>query len=275
MIGGFAVDRSGDLIIAEPIFSRVRKIRVDDGAVTPVAGKRGRLIGGDRGLAVKAGVSAWSVSIDAEGNIFIVEADRIRRVDARTGLIRTIAGSGKRNSSGDGGPALKAGFLHANGLAIDPAGNLFVSQGDGGDSYRIRRIDSATGVIQTIAGPGKPDVRGDQGPAVLARVRPDGLALKRNGDLLIVDGFDDRVRLIDARAQVISTVAGTTKGFAGDGGPASQARLNEPCGIALDSDENLYIAEFGNNRVRRVDAKTGLIETVAGNGRPKRIVGHK
>lgn len=263
---GMTVDPFGDLILAA--VETVRKVRVSDGTVSAIAGKPGSRFGGDAGPAIDAGVSALSVSVDDAGNLYIAGGERIRRVDARTGLITTVAG-GRFDSSGDGGPALNAGLFRANSVAIDGSGNLFIAQGDGGDSYRIRRVDAKTGLIQTIAGPGQAGELGDGGPAIAAHLRPVGLALKRNGDLLIVDGFSSRVRLIDGRTQLIRTSAGTKSGFGGDGGLAEKARL-APLGIALDSEENIYIADFLNNRIRRVDAHTGVIQTIAGNGRPNR-----
>jgi streptogramin lyase len=113
---------------------------------------------------------------------------------------------------------------------------------------------------------------GDGGPALTAGLQsPSGVLLDPNGNLFVVDPVNDLVRRIDAKTGIIATVAGTVKGYGGDGGPAIKAKLNNPSGIAMDANGNLYIAEFVNNRVRRVDARTGIITTGAGNGLPKRI----
>jgi len=113
---------------------------------------------------------------------------------------------------------------------------------------------------------------GDDGPARSATLQsPSNLLLDRQGNLFVLDPVNDRVRRIDAKTGVITTIAGSTKGFGGDGGPAVKAKLDNPSAMAIDSLGNLYIAEFVNNRVRRVDARTGIITTVAGNGLPHRI----
>ena len=127
-----------------------------------------------------------------------------------------------------------------------------------------------SGIIDTFAGLGKEGLQGDGGPALQAGLDyPSDLLIEKSGSILVVNV--DRVRRIDAVTKLITTVAGTTKGFAGDRGPATKAKLNNPAGIALDPNGNLYISEFVNNRVRRVDAKTGIITTVAGNGLPARV----
>jgi DNA-binding beta-propeller fold protein YncE len=213
--------------------------------------------------------------MDADGNLYVVDLgnNRIRRVDAKTGIISTVAGSGNRDSSGDGGSALLAGLEYPSSIAIDRSGNLYISQyGYGSDSHRIRRVDAKTGIIETFAGLGKAGLWGDGGPALQASLQsPSDLLFDAAGSLFVVDPVNDRVRRIDAPSGIITTFAGTTKGFGGDGGPAAKAKLNNPSSITFDSAGNLYIAEFVNNRVRRIDAKTGIITTVAGNGLPHRI----
>ncbi|HUJ71301.1 MAG TPA: hypothetical protein VLZ30_03600 [Verrucomicrobiae bacterium] len=269
------VDKAGDLIVSEFTADRIRKIHPQNGSVSSVAGAARISFAGDGGPSEAAGLSRPSgMALDANGNLYIVDMDnnRIRRIDNRTGIISTVAGSGKRDSSGDGGPAVLAGLEYPSGVAIDSANNIYISQfGYGPDSHRVRRVDAKTGLIETIAGAGKVGLRGDGGLALPASLQsPSGLAFDRAGNLFVVDPVNDRVRRIDGRSGIISTFAGTTKGFAGDGGPAANAKLNNPSGIAFDSDGNLYIAEFVNNRVRRVDAKTGIITTIAGNGLPNR-----
>ena len=267
------VDTTGHLIAAEFTVDRVSRIDPISGSVTTVAGGRRLAFSGDGGPAIHAGLNRPEfVTTDASDNVYIADMgnSRIRRVDAKTGIITTVAGSGKRDSSGDGGPALDAGLDYPNSVAVDRGGNLFIAQyGYGTGSCRIRRVDARTGVITTVAGSAKAGLIGDDGPALSAGLKdPSGVLFDQIGDLYVVDPINDRVRFIDAKTQNIRTIAGSTKGLGGDGGQAIRARLDNPSSIAVDSEGNLYIAEFVNHRIRRVDARTGVIQTVAGNGLP-------
>ncbi len=275
-ISSLAVDTAGNLIASEFTVDRVRRIDPISGSVTTIAGGGESRFSGEGGSAIRAGLSRpESVITDARNNIYFADMgnSRIRRVDALTGVITTVAGSGKRDSSGDGGPALDAGLDFPNSVAMDGDGNLFIAQyGYGPDSHRIRRVDAKTGIITMVAGMAKAGLTGDGGPALSAGLQsPSDLLFDRMGNLYVVDPVNDRVRLIDAKSRSIRTIAGSTKGFSGDGGPAIKARLNNPSAIALDSEGNLYIAEFGNHRIRRVDATTGVIQTLAGTGLPNHI----
>jgi DNA-binding beta-propeller fold protein YncE len=272
-IDSLAVDIAGNLIATEFTVDRVIKIDPTTGSVSTIAGATTHEFSGDGGPAVNAGLSRPThVTIDADNNIYFVDMghNRIRRVDAKTAIITTVAGSGRRDSTGDGGPALGAGLEWPNCVAVDRDGNLYIAQyGDGQESHRIRRVDAKTGIITTFAGLAKAGLTGDGGPALSAGLQsPSDLLLDSMGNLYVVDPVNDRVRFIDAQTQNIKTIAGSTKGFGGDGGPAIRSRLDNPSGIAVDSDGNLYIAEFVNHRIRRVDGHTGAIETVVGNGLP-------
>lgn len=200
---------------------------------------------------------------DRTGSLHIADdwAHRIRKVD-QSGVITTIAGNGISGFSGDGGPAKLAMVSFPTGLTFDHNGNiLFTDQGN----YRVRKIDTQ-GVITTIAGNGTIGYSGDGGPAINASFSlMYGLAVDRTGNIYICDTGNNVIRKIDT-AGIITTVAGNgTAGFSGDGGPATQAMLNFPYALLPDSNGNLYIGDFNNDRVRKVDSSQN-INTFAGNG---------
>jgi sugar lactone lactonase YvrE len=185
-------------------------------------------------------------------------------VDAATGIITTVAGNGIASSSGDGGPATSASVAFPIGVAVDPQGNIFVTD----SSDVVRRVDAGTGIITTVAGNGTSGFSGDGGPATSASLKfPEAVAVDPQDDLFIADFPNQRIRRVDGTTGIISTVAGNgTSGFSGDGGPAISAELFQPWGVALDAHGNLFIADEFNGRIRRVDAVTGIITTVAGDG---------
>ena len=261
---GLAADASGHLFIADAFNDRIRRVAADTEIITTVAGDGATGFSGDGGPATSASLNRPNaVAIDASGNLFIADGSnyRVRRVDAATGIITTVAGDGTLGGSGDGGPATSASFNYANGVAVDGSGNLFIAE-----SHRIRRVDGATGIITTVVGGAASGFSGDGGPATSASLNfPSGLAVDGSGNLYISDSFNYRVRRVDAATGVITTVAGDgIRGFSGDGGPATSASLNVPWGVAVDTSGNVYIADRDNHRVRRVDAATGVITTVAG-----------
>lgn len=205
-----------------------------------------------------------NVAVDTFGNVFVVDAESstVRRIDAASGLISTVAGTGRQGFGGDGGPGSRASLSSPAGVAVDSLGNVYLSDRDSG---RVRRVDAATGTIQTIAGGGNPaDGVGDGGPATAARfIGLQGITLA-GGSLYICESA--RVRRVVLASGIISTVAGGGgSGFAGDGGPATAASI-APNSVAVDSAVNLFIADASNNRIRRVDAATGVIDTLAGSG---------
>lgn len=181
-----------------------------------------------------------------------------------TDTIVTWAGTGVEGYSGDGGPADEAQIAAPWGLVVDAAGNLYFS--DRNNSC-VRRVDP-DGLITVVAGrPGDPGFSGDGGQATDAELSgPLGLALDGDGDLVIVDGYNHRVRSVDTATGIITTIAGSgTEGFSGDGGAAADASLAWPQDVAFDSAGNLYIADTGSHRIRRVDTD-GVIRTYAGTG---------
>jgi DNA-binding beta-propeller fold protein YncE len=275
-ISQIILDPHGDLLVVEFTMDRIRKIELKTGRVETVIGGRRLSFTGDGGPAISAGLARPNeVAFDSAGNLFIVDMGnhRIRRVDSATGIISTVAGNGRQETSGDDGPASEAGFEFPNSVAVDTDGNLFIAQsGYSPKSHRIRRVDARTGVIQTIAGTDSPGIPVDEVRASAASLQsPSHLRFNPAGDLLFVDPVNDRVFCVEKKTGLIRALVGTTKGFAGDGKLARTARLNNPSGLAVDNFGNLYIPEFVNNRVRYVDALTGIIRTIAGNGLPHRI----
>jgi sugar lactone lactonase YvrE len=260
--GGLAF-HSGNLYIADFKQDRVRRVNPSR-RITTVAGTRARGYSGDGGAGTKAKLNRpTGVAVDEVGNLYIGDArnHRVRRVNG-SGTITTVAGTGILGFSGEGGAATSARLSFPWELGFD-SGNLFIA--DSGN-HRVRRVD-ASGTITTVAGTGVRGHSGDGGPATAARLkRPGAVAFDGSGNLYIADFGNNRVRKVN-QAGSISTGAGSgRKGFSGDGRKATKAKLDAPSGLVLDHSGNLYIADSGNNRVRKVN-RAGIISTVAGTGR--------
>jgi sugar lactone lactonase YvrE len=265
---GMAIDGTGNYYIADFFNHRVRRVAAATGSISTMVGVGTQGLSGDDGPAGAAQlIGPYGTAVDSAGNVYIADTfnNRVRKIEAFSGIIRTVAGTGAIEYSGDNGPARSAGLSMPEAVVLDRSGNLFVC--DTGN-HRVRRIDTATGVITTVAGNGDRGYSGDSGPATSARLNvPSGLAFDTAGNLLIADADNHRIRRLDLAGGVITTVAGNgSGGFSGDNVPAASASLREPAGIAVDSVGNLYIADTGNQRIRKVAATTGLITTVAGSG---------
>jgi sugar lactone lactonase YvrE len=259
--GGLALDAQGNLFIWD---GRIRRVDAATGIITTVAGNGQSGFSGDDGPATSASLGpTYGVAVDARGDVFLGDLinNRIRRVDAVTGIITTVAGNGVEGYGGDGGPATSASLNWPYGVALDGKGNIFIGDEN---NKRVRRIDGATGIITTVAGNGQSAFRGEGEAATSASLNPGGVAVDRHGDLFIADAADHRILRVDARSGTLTTVAGGGDG--GDHGPATDAILIAPAGIATDQYGNVFIAEPNGGRVRRVDAATGIITNVAGNG---------
>ncbi|MBI4471634.1 MAG: hypothetical protein HY646_03135, partial [Acidobacteria bacterium] len=260
-----AVDSDGTLYIADTGNHRIRKVHPRTGIITTVAGTGEPRFLGDDGPSTAAALSAPSgVAVDIAGNLYIADTgnSRIRKVNAN-GIITTIAGNGDPGFSGEDVAATSAALNFPWGVAVDPAGNVFVADSE---NDRIRKIAAGTGIITTVAGSGVRGFGGDNGPATAATLNfPEALAIDAAGRLLIVDTGNHRIRKVTGAT--ITTIAGTsTAGASGDGGAATAALLNEPGGIALDQSGNIYIADTSNHRIRQIAAATGIITPVAGSG---------
>ena len=259
---GCVLDSSGNLYVAETGNNVVRKIVASTGIITTVAGTRSGQgcaeggFGGDGGPAAKAELFCPNgVAIDASGDLFISDSNnqRVREVNGQTGVITTIAGNGTYGYSGNGGAATDAMMGNPEQLALDSAGNLYIAEQ--GESV-IAKVNLSTGIISTVAGNGTTGtgvVKGDGGPATVAQLSgPQGVVLDTAGNIFVADSNNQRVRKVDASSGVITTVAGTTTGYSGNGGPAAQAQLHNPWGLFFDASGNLYIADSDNGVVRKV-----------------------
>jgi hypothetical protein len=261
-----AVDAAGNAYTAVPSGNVVFRI-APDGKTTVVAGVYEAGYSGDGGPATSAQLNnPWGVALDAAGSIYIADAGnhRVRKV-AVDGTISTIAGDGTSGSSGDVGPALSARF-DPQSVAVDAAGNVYIVDMD---NVRLRRV-AADGTITTAAGGGNGD-SGDGGPATNARLsNPWGLALDGAGNLYIADSYNNRVRKVAADGTIVTVAGNGTAGNSGDGGPAANAQLGIPKGVALDSAGNLYIADLDNSRIRKVGVD-GNIATLAAFDHPDSV----
>jgi trimeric autotransporter adhesin len=260
-----AVDGQGNVYLADTANHRIRKIDAN-GILSTVAGNGTAAFDGDGGPASAAALNLpTSVAVDAAGNLFIADTrnSRIRKVSS-SGIISTIAGNGLVGFTGDGAPASNAALNNPQLLAMDPFSNLHFYDGA---NYRIRKI-SADGLIATIAGGSSPFPFGDGNAATNANLQnPKNFAFDGSGNMYVADAGNSRVRKIAPNGR-ISTIAGNgNNGFGGDGGLATQAMLSQPTAIAIDATGNLYVADYSNNRVRKV-TPAGIISTVAGGGNP-------
>jgi NHL repeat-containing protein len=276
LLVGIALDKAGNLYMADNS-NRIRKVAVATGIITTVAGSgpydaiRGLVppfggdFGGDGGPATQASLSQpQHVAVDAAGNLLISDKAnrRIRRVDAMTGLITTVAGNGQPGSAGDGGPATAAQIGTPRGVAADGAGNLYVADNR---NQLVRKVDG-NGIITTIAGGGSDAVTDGAAATDVALNQPWELAVDQAGNLFIADAGLNQILKVSP-AGTLRIVAGTgTAGFSGDGGKAPAAQFNAGFpALAVDSAGNLFFADQGNNRIRKI-SPDGMISTVVGSG---------
>ena len=262
---GLGFDSNGNLYIADIGTNRIRRVDTQ-GIITTIAGNGENISSGDGGPAIYAGLATpAAITADSAGNLYVPEfgGNRVRKI-APNGIISTFAGTGVLGYSGDGGPATAAGMSAPSQVTIDGAGNFYVATtGD----HRVRKID-LNGIISTFAGNGTAGSGGDDGPATAAQLNaPQGLAwLAPFNALLIATRGDNKIRFVDIATGIMGTAAGTgVAGFSGDGGDVEDAQLNLPTRVVATNSE-VYIADRGNQRVRKVDLSSGIISTVVGSG---------
>jgi trimeric autotransporter adhesin len=256
---GVAVDAAGNIYIADTNNNRIRMVATD-GTITTLAGTG--LAGWVDGAATDAEFNN-PMSLAVHGtDVFVADFynSAIRKIKLAT--VSTVAGTGTADYGGDTGPANLAKLHWPAGVAIDSAGHIYIADFD---NTRIREFDD-NGAITTVAGNGTGGYTGDGLLATKAEINyPYDVAVDLSGNLYIADTTNTVIRRVDASTGVISTVAGNgTAGFSGDGGPATSASMTGPTGVTVDAAGNLYIADWQNNVIRRVDAG-GIIQTVAGN----------
>jgi sugar lactone lactonase YvrE len=258
-------------VAASFLFALTYTMSAQTEIISTIAGNGTAAYRGDGGSATSAEINRpYQIALDSSGNLYIADTanNRIRKVTP-AGVISTVAGTGMLGFSGDGGPATSAQLWNPYGVAVDSNGDLYIADTS---NHRVRKVDSS-GVISTVVGDGSSTYSGDGGPATSAGIYPSVLALDSSGNLYVTDAGAYRIREVNTSG-IITTVAGNgVEGSNGDGGLATSAELNDPNGLAVDNNGNLYIAESGvltgnlaaNGRIRQV-TPTGFISTVAGVG---------
>jgi streptogramin lyase len=264
---GLARGPEGGLYICDMDNHVVRKI-TRDGIISTVAGTGNRGYSGDGGIATRAELNEpYEVRFDKQGNIFFVEMRNgvVRRVDAKTKIISTIAGTGKAGFSGDGGAATSATLNQPHSIQLDPIGDLFIC--DIGN-HRIRKVDMKTGTISTFAGTGERTAIRDGAKISGAPLNgPRAIDFDKVGNLWLALREGNWVYKFDLKAATIHHVAGTgQKGFTGNGGPAKQATLSGPKGLSIAPNGSVYLTDTESHSIRMIDLRRGTIELIAGTG---------
>ncbi|MEK6605150.1 MAG: hypothetical protein AABY77_04605 [Nitrospirota bacterium] len=260
------------LYIADAENHRIRKVDLATGVITTVAGEGAGAAPPPADTRVP--ITELSPELDPLADPVQSKDDKVVQLADQSGTVRYLVGAAEKGRfKGDGGPAVTATLHFPSAVAVDSRGTLYIADTF---NHRIRIVDAATGIIRTLAGTGAARFSGDGWPAdTMALNEPVALALdEQRGRLYIADLGNYRVRMMELKTGVISTYAGSgVQDYDGDGQPARQAGLTGPSGLALDAEGNLYIADTFCGRVRRVDAATGLISTLAGDGTEYRYQG--
>jgi sugar lactone lactonase YvrE len=271
----FHCDTDGKLLyIADALNHCIRRVDLKTGLIDTVAGSGKAGYSGDGGPATKATLDEPYAVVAAAGDLYIVDRKnaRVRKVDGRKGTITTVAGTGKKEYSGDGGPGHRAGLVEPNDCCLDGRGGLLIA--DVGD-WRIRRLDLKTGTITTFAGTGrvkgKPARRdlGDGGPATKAVLYgARAVCVDGRGNTYVCEREGNAIRRVDGKG-VITTLAGTGEAGYVDG-PVARARFRGPKGIRCDRAGNVFVVDTENHSIRKIDVRKGLVATVAGGRRGSR-----
>lgn len=265
---GLEIGPDGALYVCEVDTHRVRRIDLETGLISTVAGTGDEGYAGDGGPATEAQLNEpYELRFDAAGDLYFVEMQNavVRKVDMKSGVISTIAGTGEPGFSGDGGPAIAAQFNQPHSIAFDADGDLYVADIR---NNRVRRIDMSTGRIDTFSGTGEsitsPDGSSVRGASLNG---PRTMAFGKGGDMFLALREGNAVYRIDMQALTLHHIAGTgEKGYEGDGGPGKDAQLSGPKGVSVGPDSSVFIADTESHTIRRIDPQTGVIETVLGTG---------
>jgi streptogramin lyase len=257
----------GALWFCEYTGQRIRRV-TPDGVIHTAAGTGQKGYSGDGGPATAATFNLpHEIRFDKAGNYYIADMTNhaVRRVDAKTGVITTFAGTGQPGYSGDGGAASQAQLKQPHSIQFGPDGSLYIC--DIGNNV-IRKVDMKTGTISTFAGTGKPGDTPDGAPIVGTPLKgPRSLDFDKDGNLWLVTREGNQVLKFDLKAGKISIVAGTgRKGFGGNGGPAKEATLSGPKGVAIDAEGNAWLADTESHSIRMIKARTGTLELIVGTG---------
>jgi sugar lactone lactonase YvrE len=260
-------DRAGNLYFSDTFNNRIRRVDAATGVITTIGGNGEKGFSGDDGPATNAALNEpYGVVVDRGGNLHIADRlnRRVRRIDASSGVITTLAGTGEAAYGGDGGLATRAGLAEPNGLAFGP-GEALLYITDVADN-RVRVVDLGAGTIATFAGTGAAEHSGDGGKATAAGTfGARAVKVGADGTIYVLERQGSSLRAVDPKTGIISTVAGTTaRGYSGDGGPALAAVFDAPKEMAIDRDGSLLIVDTENHAVRRIDWHSRIVTNVAG-----------
>jgi sugar lactone lactonase YvrE len=265
---GVVIGPDGALYFCDLDNQRIRRVDLKTRRTTVIAGSGTRGYSGDGGPAIAASLNMpHEIRFDARGDLFIAERDShvVRKVDMRSHVITTAAGTGEAGFDGDGGPATRAHLRQPHSIAFDRDGTLLIC--DIGNQ-RIRRVDLQTGIISTYAGTGQSAATPDGAPVRGTPLRgPRTIEVASNGDLFVALREGNAIYRVDVSTQTLHHIAGTgEQGYSGDGGQAVNAKLGGPKGLSLGPGGFLYVADTENHVIRRITLATGVIETVLGTG---------
>lgn len=276
---GVAIDSNNDVYVVEIFNNIVRKIDTRTNIVSTIAGYGDKGFSGDGGSAVNAKLNGpEGVFVDLHGSIYIADTwnQRIRKIEAKTGIIKTIAGNGEAGFSGDGGNACNASLNRPSGVVVDSIGNVYFNDYN---NERIRKID-INGIISTFAGTGEFGFTGDDGPANQAKINDVyGLAIDKHDNLYFVDSLNFAIRKININSEIITTICGKGKPgeivefenigscyLGGNVHPKGTAGGDVPHGLDVSNEGYIFIADTGVNRIRIVDPFENQVYTIAGTG---------